>query len=210
MKLFEHVAVAASSEDPAALALQSVLQQLGLRVHLYRFYQRRNVEDFFAGKGVPEECSYTVVCAHGHGPDDDPKIRLDVVDQKDGDPTAIEGWESYEFDLCKENVPELVTAPRGTLVATGCGAGREPLARAFLEAGYEGYVGATQPYVDSDSALLFTIGFFYHVLADERDYAPRTFTDRDAAERAAAMDQDFELGTRAYRYWSRQDLLAER
>ena len=199
MKLFEHVAVAVSSEDPAALALQSVLQQLGLRVHLYRFYQMRNVEDFFAGEGVPEECRYTVICAHGHGPDDDPKIRLDVVDQKDGDPTAIEGWEPYEFDLCKDNIPELATAPRGTLVATGCGAGREPLARAFLEAGYEGYVGATQPYVDSDSAFLFTIGFFYHVLADERDYAPRTFSNKEAAERVAGMDRDFELGTRSYR-----------
>jgi hypothetical protein len=79
-----------------------------------------------------------------------------------------------------------------------------------LEAGYEGYVGATEEYVDSDSAILFVIGFFYNVLADERDYAPRIFTDREAAERAAAMDQDFELGTRAYRYWSRQDLLARR
>ncbi len=127
MKLFEHVAVAASSEDPGALALQSVLQQFGLRVHFYRLYQKRNVEDFFAGKGVPEECCYTVLCAHGLGPDEDPKIRLDVVDQKDGDPTAIEGWEPYDFDLSKDSVPELVTAPRGTLVATGCGAGREPL-----------------------------------------------------------------------------------
>jgi hypothetical protein len=59
-----------------------------------------------------------------------------------------------------------------------------------------GYVGATEPYVDGDSALLFTIGFFYHLLlADERDYAPRTFTDKEAAQWAASMDQDFDLGT---------------
>jgi hypothetical protein len=125
-----------------------------------------------------------VLCAHGHGPDDDPKIRLEVVDQKDGDPDAVEGWERRPFDLSRGNVPGLVTVPRGVLVAGGCGAGREPLARAFLEAGYDGYVGATEDYVDGDSALLFTIGFFYHLLADERDYAPRTFTDREAAERA--------------------------
>ena len=37
MKLFEHVAIAAALEDPGALVLQLVLQQLGLRVHLYRF-----------------------------------------------------------------------------------------------------------------------------------------------------------------------------
>ena len=179
MKLFEHVAVAASSEDPGALVLRSELEQLGLRVHLYRFYQKRNVEDFFASKEVPSECRYTV-----------------------------EGWQPFDFDLTKDNIPGLVTAPRGTLVASGCRAGREPLAKAFLEAGYEGDVGATENYVGGDSALLFVIGFFYHLLAEERDFAPRTFTDKEAAARAAAIDEDFELGTRAYRYWSRKELLA--
>jgi hypothetical protein len=206
MNLFEHVAVVGSSEASDPLVLRSVLEEFGLRVDLYRLYQKRNVEDFFAGRGVPKECRYTGLC--GHGPDDDPKIRLEVVDQKDGDPDAVEGWEPRPFDLSKGNVPGLVTAPRGVLVAGGCGAGREPLARAFLEAGYDGYVGATEDYVDRDSALLFTIGFFYHLLADERDYAPRTFTDREAAERAAAMDCEFELGTRPYRYWGPEDVAA--
>jgi hypothetical protein len=206
MNLFEHVAVVGSSEASDPLVLRSVLEEFGLRVDLYRLYQKRNVEDFFAGRGVPKECRYTGLC--GHGSDDDPKIRLEVVDQKDGDPDAVEGWEPRPFDLSKGNVPGLVTAPRGVLVAGGCGAGREPLARAFLEAGYDGYVGATEDYVDRDSALLFTIGFFYHLLADERDYAPRTFTDREAAERAAAMDCEFELGTRPYRYWGPEDVAA--
>ena len=174
MKHFEHVAVVGSSEASYPLVLRSFLEEFGLRVHLYRPYQKRNVEDFFAGRGVPRECRYTGLC--GHSPDDDPKIRLEVVDQKDGDPDAVEG--------------------------------REPLARAFLEVGYDGYVGATEDYVDGDSALLFTIGFFYHLLADERDYAPRTFTDREAAERAAAMDCEFELGTRPYRYWGPEDVAA--
>src|SRR5215207_1589363 len=201
MKHFEHVAVVGSSEASYPLVLRSFLEEFGLRVDLYRLYQKRNVEDFFAGRGVPKECRYTGLC--GHGPDADPKIRL-----KDGDPDAVEGWEPRPFDLSKGNVPGLVTAPRGVLVAGGCGAGREPLARAFLEAGYDSYVGATEDYVDRDSALLFTIGFFYYLLADERDYAPRTFTDREAAERAAAMDCEFELGTRPYRYWGPEDVAA--
>jgi hypothetical protein len=53
--------------------------------------------------------------------------------------------------------------------------------------------------------LLFTIGFFYHLLADERDYTPRTVTDAEAAERASQMDQDFAPGTLAYRYWGSRD-----
>ena len=113
--------------------------------------------------------------------------------------------------------PDRLTSPRGTSLGWSpprgacwwrAAAVREPLARAFLEAGYDGYVGATEDYVDGDSALLFTIGFFYHLLADERDYAPRTFTDREAAERAAAMDYEFELGTRPYRYWGPEDVPA--
>lgn len=206
MKLFEHVAIVGSSESSTPLALQSVLQEMGLHVHLYRFYQKRNVEDFFAGKGVPDECAYTIICAHGHGPDDDPKIRFDVVDQVEDDPKAIEGWQPYEFDLSKGNIPELVRAPRGTLVCGSCGGGREPLARAFLEAGYTGYVGSVEPYMDGDSSFLFTLGFFYFLLADERDYAPRTFTDQEAAARAAGLDGEFKLGTRSYRYWSHENV----
>ena len=60
-----------------------------------------------------------MLCANG--PDDDPKIRLEVVDQNDGDLDAVEGWEPRPFDLSKGNVPGLVTAPRGVLVAGGCG-----------------------------------------------------------------------------------------
>jgi hypothetical protein len=95
MKLFDHVAIAGSSESTAPLVLHSVLEQFGLHVHLYRFYQKRNVEDFFAGKGVPKECRYTVLLGHGHGPDDDPKVTFEVVDQKDGNPNALERWEPY-------------------------------------------------------------------------------------------------------------------
>jgi hypothetical protein len=89
--------VVGSSEASDPLVLRSVLEEFGLRVDLYRLYQKRNVEDFFAGRGVPKECRYTGLC--GHGPDDDPKIRLEVVDQKDGDPDAVEGWEPRPFDL---------------------------------------------------------------------------------------------------------------
>ena len=46
MKLFEHVAVVGSSEASDPLVLRSVLEEFGLRVHLYRLYQKRNVEDF--------------------------------------------------------------------------------------------------------------------------------------------------------------------
>lgn len=100
MRLFEHVAVARPSDATAPLVVQSVLQQFGARAHLYRFHGVRNVEDFFAGRGVPAECRYTVLLGHAGdhaGGPDDPKNVFDVVNQKAGDPDVVEGWEPLDF-----------------------------------------------------------------------------------------------------------------
>jgi hypothetical protein len=42
----------------------------------------------------------------------------------------------------------------------------EPLAEAFLTAGFDAYIGATEPYVDADSTCLFAYGFFYFALLE--------------------------------------------
>ena len=199
------MAIGARSQAATPLVLQSVLQQLGIRAHLYRFYNPQQVTDFFARKGVPEECRFTILCAHAGGPAGDPAIHYDLVEQKDGDNTDPYGWEDYDLEISESTIPDLVTKARGTLVAMGCGAGREPLARAFLEAGYDGYVGATEEYVDGDSAFVFTVNLFYHLMAEERDFAPKSHTVAEAVELAALTDPDFAEGTRPYRYWGRKD-----
>lgn len=205
MKFLDHVAIGARSQAATPLILQSVLQQFGIRTHLYRFYQTEHVVGFFARKGVPDEVRFTILCAHAGGPADNPAIHYDLVEQKDGDVTSPYGWEDYDLEISKNTIPELVTDARGTLVAMGCGAGREPLARAFLEAGYEGYVGATEEYIDGDSAFVFTVNLFYHLMAEERDFAPKAHTVAEAVELAALTDPDFAEGTRPYRYWSREN-----
>ena len=91
------------------------------------------------------------------------------------------------------------------MISMGCGAGREPLAKAFLEAGYDGYVGATEEYIDGDSAFVFTVNLFYHLMAGERDFHWKSYTVAEAVERAALTEPDFDVGTRPYRYWSPQD-----
>ncbi len=205
MKFLDHVAIGARSQAVTPLILQSVLQQFNIRAHLYRFYNPEQVTDFFARKGVPDEVRFTILCAHAGGPDDDPAIHYDLVEQKDGDVTSPYGWEDYDLKISKDTIPDLVADARGTLVAMGCGAGREPLAKAFLEAGYEGYVGATEEYIDGDSAFVFTVNLFYHLMAEERDFHWKDYTIAEAVERAALTDRDFAEGTRPYRYWSRED-----
>ncbi len=91
------------------------------------------------------------------------KMGLHVVDQIDGK------WDGIEFALTPANIPQYVKLKDRTVIALGCGNGREPLAKAFLKAGCRAYAGAIKP-VDQDSTALFAIAFFYHLLTHDRDH----------------------------------------
>ena len=206
MRAFENVTVVCdwkTVED--AIAVRAVLESFRLRVQFLRLVQRRQVFDFFAGRGV-SDCSYTVLVCHGTGTDADPTIRLQVVDQVTGDPYAPEGWEVATVELSAATIADTVTAARGTLVSTACGSGREPLAAAFLAAGYDAYVAPVGRYHDSDAAVLFVAGFFYHLLAEDRDYAATAYTEVEAVRRAASIDRDSRFGTGVFRHYSAKGL----
>jgi hypothetical protein len=102
--------------------------------------QRRHLLAFLAGEHIPYD--YTVLGGHGAGPEDAPKLVVEVVDQVAGDYGAETGWGPVLVELTPQTIPELVHADGGTLVCGGCGAGRPPLAEAFLAAGYDAYIGA--------------------------------------------------------------------
>jgi hypothetical protein len=185
-----------------ASAIRAALEVFRLRVDFYRMVQRRQLLAFLAGEHIRYD--YTVLCAHGTGPDNAPRIVLEVVDQVAGDYEAETGWESVPVELIPTTIPELVHAAGGTFICGGCGAGRPPLADAFLAAGYDPYIGAEHRYVDADSAFLFTVGFFYFVLAEDRGPGAVSYSDAEAVERAAALDPSFRYGTKWYRYYSRK------
>jgi hypothetical protein len=185
-----------------ASAIRAALEVFRLRVDFYRMVQRRHFLAFLAGEHIPYD--YTVLCAHGTGPDEAPRIVVEVVDQVAGDYEAETGWESVLVELTPQTIPKLVHAAGGTLVCGACGGGRAPLAEAFLGAGYDTYIGAEQSYVDAESAFLFTVGFFYFALAEDRGPDAVPYSDAEAVERAAALDPNFRYGTRLYRYYSRR------
>jgi hypothetical protein len=185
-----------------ASALRAALEVFRLRVDLYRMVQRRHLLAFLAGQRIPYD--YTVLGGHGTGPDDAPKLIMEVVDQVAGDHEADTGWEPVLVELTPQTIPKLVHATGGTLVCGGCGAGRPPLADAFLAAGYDAYIGAVQPYIDAESAFLFTVGFFYFALGEDRGPDAVAYSDAEAVERAAALDPEFRYGTKWYRYYSRR------
>ncbi len=194
MKLFSRVAIVCDHTAEMlqmANALRAMLESFALRVDFHHLIQKRQVVEFF-GEATPR-CDYTVIFTHG---DEGKHLTFHVVDQADGDYEVTHGWESVEFALTPADIAEHVRGPKGALISVACGGGRGTLPQAFLAAGYDTYVGADADYIDSDACLLFTSGLFYFLLAEDRDYAPRTYTLPEAVEQASKRDPDFELGTR--------------
>lgn len=160
MELFEEVVVVSdvrSAEE--AYTVRSILEFYRLRVRFERLVQRRQLDDFFAGR--LGSSPYTVVMVHGAETDEGRVIRFELVDNAGGDPKAAEGWEPITVDLSARTIPEIVTKGSGTLITCSCRGGDSSLAEAFFQAGYDAYVGQTEPYYSSHASLMFVTGLFY-------------------------------------------------
>jgi hypothetical protein len=199
MKMFEAVVLACDQSSlDVALAIRGALELFRLPVYMHFCVQKRNVLDVLAGH-IPES-RYVVLCCHGT--DDPPSapgpsqvsMGFHVVD----DATGM--WETTWFNLTPANVSAFVRLPGRTVVALGCGTGREPLARAFLRTGCRAYVGAEKP-VDQDACALFAISFFYHLLGEDRPGA-RACSEQEAAQLAAQADPNCPEGTSVFRYYA--------
>lgn len=127
--------------------LRGVLEAFSIRVHLYHFVHYRNVVEFLKGQ-IPE-CDYVILCCHGVGAtEEDMRFNLQVIRQSDDQDERKDGWQQVTFNLTPKNVSEYVQNPKGTLICTACGSGREAWANAFLAAGYKAYIAPADDYVD--------------------------------------------------------------
>ena len=177
-----------------AIAIRGMLEFYGLHVSLIWLNEKQNAIDFLAGHGP--KADYTLLCAHGIGHEN--RIWLTLIEKMAGTDSC---YEEVEFNLMPETIGEYVKNPSGTFITTACESGREAFAKAFLAAGYRAFI-APEVAVDVTSAALFICGFFCNMLAHERDIHKETYTEREAVERAAAI-QPFPDGTAAFRYFSK-------
>lgn len=175
-----------------AIALRGMLEFYGLSVSLVWLNEKQNAIDFFAG--YISKADYTILCAHGIGKEN--RIWLTVIEKMTG---ADYCYEEVEFNLTPDNVGEYVKNSGGTFITTACESGREVFAKAFLSTGYHAFI-APEVAVDVTSSAMFICGFFCNMLAHERDIHKATYTEREAVERAAAI-QPFPDGTAAFRYF---------
>lgn len=191
MRMFEPVVIGCDQGRlDVALAIRSALELFHLRVHLYDCRQKLNVADFLRGN-IPES-KYVVLCCGGWWGDMQMKSTFQVVDQLDG------RWVSTEFSLTPADISKYVSLQGRTVISLGCNTGKKELADAFLDAGCSAYIGPDGA-LDQDSAAMFVVAFFYHLLRSDREPA-LACTDRQAVELAAALDAYSKEGTHVFRY----------
>ena len=200
MELSNSVVIAChQGHADVAQVIRVVLElfQLGLsfRVHFHLCVRKSDVLELLGGH--ISDSQYVVLCVGGNNTMDEPmKMVFNVVDEVGGEESPA------QVVLTPENVPELVRLPGRTVIALGCGTGREPFAESFLKAGCGAYIGPEGP-VDQDSDTMFTIAFFYYLLRGAVDPTV-SFTVEEAARKAADLDRESREGTWVFRYYSRR------
>ena len=208
MRMFDEVAIVTDRTNVGlAEAVRGVLEGFDLHVHFYQLVQRRQAVELFGSGGPP--CDWTVLIAHGVRADNATAIRFDVRDNPSDDSRAIEGWFLTTLDLAPANIPSIVKNPHGVYITNACLGGDPLLAKAFLDAGCEAYIGSLAGHQDTDSGTVFLISLFYFLLTGDRDFSPREYSLEEAVERAREVHGDWEHGTAGFRCYTRASITTE-
>lgn len=204
MKLFDTVAIVCDhSLLELATAIRAPLELMRLQVRLHYLVQDQQALNFLANEAC--QYDYLVICCHGTGNEAaEMMIRIEVVGQKDGDPERDDGWEEAILALRPSSIPQLLHNFQGSILSLACGSGREPFGKAFLETGCQTYIAPDELYFSRDSAMLFAVGFFYHLRAEERDFDRAKLGVAEAAVLAQQLDPRFSRGTKAFRVYERE------
>lgn len=205
MKLYDSmVMIHDNSPDLASdiSAVRASLEAFGLRVHLYDLVQKQNALEVLAG-AIPE-CEYVILWCHGgRHPDGERQLSFRVIDQVDGDYGKSRGWEGVTVSLTPANIPDYFNGNGRTLICIACGSGQDTFAQAFRECGYKAYIAPRGNGVHMNAAVLFIIGFFYHLMAGTRlDAEPFHHTAEEAVALAAQADTNYTEGTCTFHYYA--------
>ncbi len=202
MKAFDKVAIVCdTSLLSLASTLRAFLEQMCLQVHLHHLVEHQQAIAFFADEAC--RYKYLVLCCHATGIEEsEMMIQIDVSKKQDDNPECNDGWEGVTVELSPSNIPQLLRNFQGHLLSIGCGSGREQFGRAFLAAGCQTYIAPEELCFSRESALLFVIGFFYHLCAEDRQFDGAKLEVAEAATLAQILDPRFAMGTRSFRIYS--------
>jgi hypothetical protein len=134
------------------------------------------------------------------------RMEIEVIDQKDGDYDAHNGWGWKPFIIRPVDVPRLFSKIRAHVITMACGGGREEWGKAFLEAGCQSYTGfdvGTNEGSDAKAFTIFTITLFYFLLTESVVGDGGKLSMADAVRRATAIDKEYRHGTGGFRIFER-------
>ena len=194
---------AAPGNFQRASAVRAVIETFGLRVYFYQLLQQQNVIDFLAGD-YPN-CDYVIWFCYGC-PDFDgnEQLNISVVHQKDNDYNNKLGWKRVKVTLTPSTLSNYIKNPKGALI---CGSATGKYwSQAFLSLGYQAYIAPKTIDLACNSYILFITGFFYYLTMHGLDYTDEKFTPKKSVAKAAAMDRDYEGGTKLFEYYSNNRL----
>lgn len=180
------------------MAIRSVLEAFHVQVNFYQLLKKNDVLDFLSGN-YPD-CDYVIWFCYGSPEiDGEDRLNFQVIHQQNNEYTSKSGWEQINFTLTPSTVLEYIKNPKGTLI---CGAASGQLwAKAFISAGYNGYIAPTNKDLACNSEILFLTGFFYHLLIHNLDYTEQRLTPQESVIAAASMDSYYEYGTKLFHYY---------
>jgi|GEM_PF-1896914 len=181
-----------------ASTIRSILENFGVQVYFYQLLQQQNLLDFLAGN-YPDS-DYTIWFFYGC-PDSNgnEQLNFEVVHQQNNDYSSKSGWERIKFKLTPATIAKYIKNPQGTLI---CGStSTKDWVKAFLKVGYKAYIAPTQPDLAINSYILFITGFFYYLLMHFLDYSEQQFSPQESVIKAAAMDRDYQFGTKLFHYY---------
>jgi hypothetical protein len=140
---------------PAAFALRSVLEYWGMRVHIHIIGSANQLVELLSS---PEQrAPWIIIECHGivEG------LALPALAPE------IEAAQRYHHSLSASNLRDFLCLPGAMVINTGCSLGTPAFARAFLNAGCQAYIGATDD-PDGNAALFYVLHLFYRLCCQQK------------------------------------------
>jgi hypothetical protein len=154
------------------VAIRAGLEEMGVRVNLFRVGQARHLVDVLSGR--EGTAPYAILDSHG----DEGRFVLPQLD------SAVAAGQPFDGYLGPAELGTFVRLPGRVVISLGCTTGAEPLARAFLNGGCDAYIGPDgAPY--GYGSVFFPLFLFYE-LTNCRPLA-------EAVERVRAHDAEMAL-----------------
>lgn len=143
---------------PAAFAQRSVLEYWGMHVHIHFIGSANQLVELLSTPG--QRAPWIVLECHGIAEG----LALPALAPE------IEAAQRYHHALSANNLHEFLQLNGAFVINTGCSLGTPAFARAFLDAGCQAYIGATDD-PDGNAALFYVLHFFYGLVCQQKPLA---------------------------------------